>query len=395
MPKPDGIVPNPKATLQVGHGMANGKANASLSTKSTEEKNKPSISEQLAEMVRNRPSGTDVIKIGSGEPVEVQGATMADAAKLIDGLKYLVKGWIPFGMVTGLVAEPGVGKSAFALWLARSIVTGNDWFDGSRGPEKPGRVLWCPTENDMAITLDRIRKWGIPMDRIILPFKDDPLKPINLLDDSHLALIESLVNKYRTKAVFIDSLRGGHDGDENSSRVGKVLQGLAGIAERTKAGFEVVHHTRKLTVEEEITANSSRGSNAILAMMRSQIGFDKPDAKSPWVRVRMLKENLGLRPPAVGFQFLDDGLEFGPAPTKPRKETKKNEAEDWLRKWMEPGKWYLAKELMDAAKRFEFSENAIQRAREDIGITKAAKTIRENAEGRSEWKLTDPSLITG
>ena len=62
---------------------------------------------------------------------------------------------------------------------------------------------------------------------------------------------------------------------------------------------------------EEVSANSSRGSNAILALFRAQIGFDKPDPDSDWVRVRMLKQNLGLAPEAIGMQITSSGLEFG------------------------------------------------------------------------------------
>jgi RecA-family ATPase len=260
----------------------------------------------LGQVLYSALKGTDDIVIGSdAEATDVEGATMADAAKLIASVLFLLKGWIPFGMITGIVAEPGNGKSAFSLWLARTIVTACMWFTGLRALPKPARVLWCGTENDLAITLDRMRKWGIPEHGIILPFKDDPLRPIVLTDDSHLERIESLVNRYKTPAVFIDSLRGGHDGDENNSQVGRVLQSLSAIAQRTGAAFIVVHHTRKLSVDEEVTANSSRGSNAILALMRSQIGIDRPDPESPWRRARVLKENLGLAPKPVGFRITD------------------------------------------------------------------------------------------
>jgi hypothetical protein len=290
-------------------------------------------------------------------------------------------------MITGIVAEPGNGKSAFSLWLARTIVTACMWFTGLRALPKPARVLWCGTENDLAITLDRMRKWGIPEHGIILPFKDDPLRPIVLTDDSHLERIESLVNRYKTPAVFIDSLRGGHDGDENNSQVGRVLQSLSAIAQRTGAAFIVVHHTRKLSVDEEVTANSSRGSNAILALMRSQIGIDRPDPESPWRRARVLKENLGLAPKPVGFRITDKGLEFGPAPEKPKKDTRKQDAVDWLKANMPPNAWNPAKAMVTQAKQAGFSDNALQRAREELGITTATGCVRQRADGCYEWRM--------
>ena len=72
---------------------------------------------------------------------------------------------------------------------------------------------------------------------------------------------------------------------------------------------------------EEIAADSSRGSNAIVAMVRSQLGIDKPDKDSDWCRLQMLKENLGLRPKPIGFRVTSKGIEFGEAPEKPDKET--------------------------------------------------------------------------
>jgi hypothetical protein len=327
-----------------------------------------------------------VVEIGNGEPVDITTATAADAARLIRKIKYLLRGYIPFGMITGIVAEPGKDKSAFALWLARTIMTGRPWFNGMPGPRTSRPVLWCDTENSMAITLQRMEDWKIPQARLILPF-DDALETINLTNGEHLTRIEDLINKHHLPAVFIDSLRGGHDGNENDSQVGAILQSLAAIAQRTNAAFIVVHHTRKLMVGEEITANSSRGSNAILALMRSQIGIDQPDPKSRTVRFRMLKENLGLAPIPLGFTVTAKGLIFGPAPQKPRKNTKKESAKDWLCQWMEPGRSYLSNEILEDAKRFGFSSAAIQRAREDLGMTQDRGFVRRGPGDRYEWCL--------
>src|SRR5262249_40608850 len=161
-----------------------------------------------ADLEEHRPIGTDEISIGKVMVGGEEGCTIEDAAKLIGGVKYLVRDWIPFTMVTALVAEPGMCKSAFALWLARTIVTAGDWFNGSKGPPKPRRVLWCPTENDTAVTIQRMTDWDIPGDKFRLPFKDDPLRSIDLTHAGHLELMEALIEKHRPLAVIVDSLRG-------------------------------------------------------------------------------------------------------------------------------------------------------------------------------------------
>jgi hypothetical protein len=334
-------------------------------------------------------NGTDPIEIGGSVDTEddLTTATMADAAQLIASVRYLVRDWIPYGMVTGFIAEPGVGKSAFGLWTAGTIMSGGTWFNGTKGPE-PSYVLWCPTENDMAITKDRMEKWGIPFERLLLPFAEDPLRSVDLLNDDHLTRLEKLICKYKPKAMFVDSLRGAHDGDENCSRVGKVLQNLAAIAERTGTAVIVVHHTRKLTEGEEVSANSSRGSNSILALFRSQLGFDRPDPESDLVRVRILKENLGLAPKPIGFRITSKGLEFDSAPEKRDKDTQKAKAGEWLAERLGDGEWHLRNDVMNDAAQFDYSANAIQRAREELGITSKAGYVRKRpADNLYEWKL--------
>ncbi|MCI0639584.1 MAG: AAA family ATPase [Gemmataceae bacterium] len=333
--------------------------------------------------------GTDEVEIGNGEvekTTEVEGSTMEDAAKLIVGVRYLLKGWIPYGMLTGLIAEPGRAKSAFALWLARTIVTGGPWFNGMKSFRSPRSVLWCSTEHDMAITIDRMCKWKIPKGRIILPFAD-PLQSIQLTNEEHLQHVEALVHKHKTPAVIIDSLRAGHDRDENESAVGKVLQNLAVIAQRTNAAVIVVHHTKKLSVGEEVISNSSRGSNAIIANFRAMIAFDKPDLdlKNKWVRVRQLDKNLCVDYTPVGLLVTNDGLKFGPAPEKPKKESAEDIAVKFLDARIKPGQSCESKPLIDEAEQQEGIATAtLARARESLGI------VSDKSDKSWVWKRPSP-----
>ena len=359
--------------------------------KFTPKKRPPTLADKIRASKKN---GSDEIEIGPKAGVvpgveNVDVASMADVGKLVSGIKYLVTDWIPYAMVTMLVAEPGVGKSAFALYgVTRAIITGADWFSGTRGPKVPGYVLWCDTEGSAAITVQRINDWKLPARQILVPFADDPLRPINLTSEENLEHIEAIIVQYKVKLVVIDSLRGSHTDDENNSRVGQVLQRLTAIAERTKAAIILIHHTRKLQVDEELTANSSRGSNAILAMVRSQIGIDKPVKDGDWCRVQMLKENLGLKPNPIGFRIHSTGIEFGIAPAKPRTETQRDKAEDWLQKNMKPGQWVSAKVLTENAEDDGFSETALRRARNNLGITKP-DNVQKTKTGWA-WRLPAP-----
>jgi hypothetical protein len=340
--------------------------------------------------------GTDEIEIaqgasspGPGGEEETAAKSMADVRKRVAEVKYLVKGWIPFGMVTGVVAEPGIGKSAFVLFaIAGPVITGADWFNLTKGPEQPGYVLWCSTEYDAAINLARLKAWGFPDERILTPL-DDELASISLTNPDHLAAIEDKICRYKVKLFVIDSLRGAHGEDENNSRIGQNVQAIAAIAERTGAAGVIVHHTRKLEPGEELTANSIRGSNAIVSMFRSTIGIDRPDPDSDWCRGRQLKENLGLAPKPVGFLITSDGIDFGPAPDRPRKATKTDEAAEWLLAHMQPGVAHKADELIQLADADGFAKRTIQRAAtKSLHVTKAQVRDGSKITGWT-WQLPD------
>jgi hypothetical protein len=338
--------------------------------------------------MRQLMQGTDEIETVAEitEPVRPAG-NMAQVMKLIAGIRFLVRGWLPFAMLTMVLGPPGVGKSIWVLFaLVRPIICGGlNWFHGLIGPTEPGNVLWCDTEGSAAINAQRIKDFGLPAERIKVPYEDDPLVAINLNSEEHLAQIEAVILKYQIKLVVIDSLRGAHGGEENSSKMAEPLQRLAEIGQRTGAAIIVIHHTRKLQADEEISDNSSRGSNAIIAMVRSQIGIYQPDPKNEWRKLLMLKENLGLRPTPIGFRISSAGLEFGPAPDRPHKHTEKDRAAEWLKAHMQPGRWYKAADLEDAAAKAKLSETALRRARDDLGITKPDH-LRRVKDGW-EWKL--------
>jgi len=183
----------------------------------------------------------------------------------------------------------------------------------------------------------------------------------------------------RPHVVIVDSLRGSHKQDENSSRVAFVLEKLAGLVQRTKVAGVFVHHTKKLFEGEAICPNSSRGSNAIFALARVQIGLDRPDPRSDWTRVQMLKENLGLKPKPLGFRFGERGLEFGAAPEEPKRRGKIDEAAEWLAEHLKDGKAHRVGELIEEAEQFGIAKRTLQRAAvERLGI-------RPEKQGQHDW----------
>jgi hypothetical protein len=320
----------------------------------------------------------DPAKIGSArytsDPKD-DSSTWADLARENDKVSYLLRGWLPYRMLTGIIGQPKAGKSAWVLWaVVRPIITGCHWFTGQIGAE-PGYVVWADTEHRAAINLERAAKWGLPVERIIVPFRDRR-QVFHLDDEAHRKRLLEVVCRYEAKAVILDSYRGAHCRDENNSTIGVGLQALGGLCEETGTACLVIHHAKKMSVGEDMTINCGRGSNAFLAAVACQTAIDvpdpTPDLKRAWRRVQVLGENLGIAPRPVGYRFTDAGLEFGPAPTRPqqeKKETGKDRAEDWLQVRMQPGNVYPAAEIIEEAKALGFPHTGtLQRAKAALQV---------------------------
>jgi putative DNA primase/helicase len=296
--------------------------------------------------------------------------SFADLEKRLSGIVWLWPGHIPKGMVTLLIGQPGDGKSAFALGaIARAVLKGEQWPDRSKAP-KAGKVLWYDTEHAISINVQRTRNWGLPASRLLVPDSDS--HSLDRPEDTEL--LERMIRRNKLPLVIIDSLRGSHGQDENNSKVGEVLKALAGVAERTGAAVVVIHHTKKMAVDEEATMNSSRGSNAIAAFARVILAIDNPSQDKHWRRIRVVKNNLAPSPEPLGFRVTNSGLEIGPAASAKKRIARKLDCAEWLRFILGNGPLPATEVEADATCK-GFAKATLRRAREYLGI-KPRKTSR-------------------
>lgn len=96
---------------------------------------------------------------------------------------WLWENWLPTGTLTLLVGKARIGKSALGLAMANIVVTGCNWPDGQLN-DNPGLAVWVETEGAQAILLDRANKWGMSLEKVLLPCTtNDPLDKLWL--DEH------------------------------------------------------------------------------------------------------------------------------------------------------------------------------------------------------------------
>jgi len=328
------------------------------------------------------------LKIASTDYVESDDDatdSWADMEQKVEGTEWMIPYYLPYGELIGIIGEPKKGKSFLALATVQRVITGVDWFTGKRVAE-PANVVWCDTEKRAKINLGRAKKWGLDMSRIKLPFKGEPFRAIDLDNKEHIDRLFNVVCRYKCELVVVDSFRGSHRGEENSSKIVVPMQNLADIGAETNAAVTLVHHTKKMHEGEEIVANSGRGSNTFLQMVSSQLVVDQPNPKSKWRRLQVLGENLGVAPKERGFLITNDGLKFGDAPKPPKKKSRQDEARTWLLVNMEPGKDYDASEIISRGVDAGHSMRMLQRASNNL-VNKETVRNSKNVITGHKWTL--------
>ncbi len=78
------------------------------------------------------------------------------------------EGWIPATRIVGIAAGEGVGKTRFALDLARRIFLGLEWPDG-QPPSYPAgtKTLWVCADGHHDEIADALPSLGLPDDAVV------------------------------------------------------------------------------------------------------------------------------------------------------------------------------------------------------------------------------------
>lgn len=317
---------------------------------------------------------------GEQEP----GFTFADLDLILPGIEWEWEPWLPKGMVTLLVGATGIGKSSLALAIASAVVQGTPWPDGTPSEEEPGLVVWIESEYCIALTRERITKWGIPEERILIPaVSDDPLDKIWLDTREGWAALHTEARRNGVKLVILDSLRGAYKGDENASDTILLLGRLADLAQRYQVPVLTLHHLRKkgLLDGQKINLDRVRGSSAIVQVPRCVWAIDKPDALVPdRIRLHQIKNNLARFPEPCGFEISETGITFTDAPGEPKVETQRDKAADLLLALLRDGP-ILATEMYQEAEGAGIGKATLNRAKKALGV------VARRKEGCWWWAL--------
>ena len=220
-------------------------------------------------------------------------------------LSWLWSGRVPFGKVTILEGDPGLGKSTIWCDIVARVTTGHP-FPGESEARAPQQALIVAAEDDLGDTIvPRLRAAGADVSRVAtIPLSrgdDGHLIPLALPDD--LNRIKEMLVEHRIKLLVIDPVMAFLSeaiNSHNDASVRRALTPLAELLQDTGAACLLIRHLNKSG--EMAAIYRGGGSIAFTGAARSGL-LVAPHPEDEDVRVlAQVKTNLSRKVPSLTYQ---------------------------------------------------------------------------------------------
>jgi hypothetical protein len=311
-------------------------------------------------------------------------ATLEDIASIMSNQPWLWKGWIASGVFNALASDPGIGKTRFALDLARRLWFGLPWPDGQQNPYPAGtRTLWIQGDRNFAEMLQAARDFGLPEEAVVLgSSKDDPTGSLDLDDPATLSAIGDRIVAAGVVLAIIDTV--GMTTSRNLAKPEDARDYFAPIielAQKTSTAILGVTH---------LSANNNPLGRRIVEKARVVIKMTQPDPEGHRDRRRLWVDKTAIhKPPPLGVTMTDKGNDYDftpptePDPALPKRgpaPVKLEECKRWLTEQLTPNPARVS-DLRHAAQSAGFAVATLYDAMRALGVEEL--TI----ERHKWWKL--------
>ena len=335
----------------------------------------------------------------SAEPISFP--TLAEMADALEPVSWLWEKWVPRGMLSILGAFQGAGKSYFVMDLARIVLHGPAWPDGSplQHDVAQARVVYVDAEGIPQVNNERALALGLDTQRMYL-LMAEPGEMIDFMQQHWRDRLLDLTYTVAPDLVIVDSLSTITSAGTNSpEEVAGLLTFLNGLAREFGTGLVLLHHLRKpgggqLSLPG-VSIHDFRGSTHIVAMARSVIGLSvvqqpgKQFSLNGPRHIEVVKTNLTTYPeklevrmeqPAEGVVRFAYGQAEPVADDEPTPEA-------WLLEYLEANGPTKFADLVTDAERDGFSKATLYRARKKLGsriVDSSGRRRRDNL-----WALAE------
>jgi hypothetical protein len=182
-----------------------------------------------------------------------------------DYVEWLVNDILTANELFLLAAPPRGGKTLFSMGLSKAVACGTKFLDR---PTMQGPVIYVNLEDADAKIKERVEAQQWPAGT-----------PVHWLDSFKLSQLPDLIEiieDLQPRLVVLDTMtRIRSEGvSESSAEIGLVLEPLQECAKRCNTCILLIHHTKKINVDEGDlleAADSIRGSSAIRATCRGTL----------------------------------------------------------------------------------------------------------------------------
>lgn len=315
-------------------------------------------------------------------------------------VEWLWKGWIPRGLLSLIGAYQGTGKSWFVLDLARIIIAGDKWPDGS-GNATPGPIVYVDAEGIPSILNERAVALGADRRQLYLMFAE-PGEVFDLAKPEWRDKLIDAVMTVRPALVLIDALSSVTSKGQNSVEdTNDLFAFLVGLARHANCGMTLIHHLRKPPSGQlhlpGMSIHDFRGSGHITSMPRVVMGLSvvqtgKQFSLNGARRLEVVKTNLGPYPDPLGAEMTTSPDEtvvsftYGALPSE-RTETKADSVEDWLLEYLFENGPTKPSDIVEAAIDKGYGRAIVFRARKSLGAR--IKNTAGYRNRSNKWDLSD------
>lgn len=326
-------------------------------------------------------------------------------------VEWLWESRIPYGKITVIDGNPGLGKSTVTTDLAARVSVGKSWPDGAEC--EASSVVIMSAEDGLADTI-RPRfdaAGGDPTKAVTIstvPDAEGNERQIAIPDD--LSIIEQVIERVQARLVVIDPLMAFLPSHVNSHRdqdVRRALAPLARLGEKTGAAIIVVRHLNKATGGSAIYRGG--GSIGIIGAARSGLLIAEHPEDDTRRVMASIKNNLAAPAPSLVFslssaengaarvawsgQTVLDANALLDAPVDQEEKSSLSEAQDFLLDILQDGPM-PAKDVEIEARGAGIESRTLKRAKQKLKIKSGREgTTGQRGGGRWVWIL--PEHIKG
>jgi hypothetical protein len=219
-------------------------------------------------------------------------------------VRWLWRGWLPFGNLTLLDGDPGLGKSMLTLDLCARISTGLPMPDGSPGPGVACSLVLNAEDGAEDTIRGRLESLGAARDRVFVVdcAENDRVAPVGL--PSQWTALNQVIAQHEAKLVVIDPVvafldRGIQANSDQSVR--RVLEPLRQVAVRRDCAILMVRHLNKAGGGQARYRGS--GSIGFQGACRATWLVERDPSAPGGVVLAQVKNNLASRQPSLTFSL--------------------------------------------------------------------------------------------